>query len=1192
MLNEKKRNVQKILICIVFIVILIGTLYSVSNVKSDSIFENTRLELAYNKEQFIYLSDINYEEGSSAGWGSITLDKNSDGELLSLIKDGKRTYFLKGVFAHANSTLIYDVSKYSYDYFTSYIGVDASRNDAGNVKFKISTSQNGEDWTVVKSTDAFLGNSESEFISIPLENVKYLKLEANTNGVATSDHSIYGNAKLIKEGYVEEISNVDFIKELNDYDEMLKNHSVEEIISDETLSLALLQRNLVKNVGYEILQVYASGEVETKETLEWLFKNKEILKMYTTGGKPLGNYISSLKILTDLYHAHKEDINTPIYQKLMIAISLTHSNPVCFWVSGKNNSKVCSDPLRRYEVLKDLYQNQKLNTEVVDSLSVEELRWVVDNQLSDDEITWLNWFSTETKNGKTVYPNKDGYLNPYTYIAYDYKMAWNYYDEGYYELNSLCATDNKNKFFEGYSRSMSCDQKYHLDEFNVNSHSSNIPRLWVVFEEDGVCGSLAKTGANLLASYGYPTAVIGQPGHAAYLSPSKVKDESTGKFITTWGIGNSVSPWYQSEKGERFPLNWGSKANGWHSYYNVSYIILIQDAFNDFENYEDAMMILLTTDLYKEDYATLESIYRKALKEQSFHLDAWKGLVDTYNENKAKTGKDYLELAEEIVENMKNYPLAMNDLLKLIESHILDIDKIQYNNLVKDALQEVSNEASTLKTAYHPNYNVIKEMADYILGNTKSLEVATFSFDGENKNSIVLQGTFAENHSPFRFSLDNEKTWREVVDGSTIVPLTEEELNQLNETDDIYIHIIGSSNDKKNMHVIDILKASTPKNLYVNDLENKIMGDTSNMEWTVDQINWKPFSEGTPIFNSNETVYVRYHKYQNYLPGESVTLKFNEDEVNEKQKYITIDRLSVTARSTEHGGEEATKIIDGNKYTMWHSDYTASNDKEKYITLEIQNGAYLSKIEYLPRLSGENGIIKDVTILGSVDGKTWNTLVEHTNWDYNHQLKSVELEDSQYVKFVKFEVKESKGGWVSGSMINLFEDTTKELPKEEIETPKENVDSSKENENKEKEETQNQLFIDKNENEVETHQDSSVVNDSFVESSSNERASNENVTSNEKSLESKNSFTNETNIEKDTETEKEEESIKQSEDESTTSKDQKTQKKETTKKIEDKTQEETTSLEDKEEYLPWWTYFAIPIVVIPFVYGLFLYFRK
>ena len=72
------------------------------------------------KDKILYLSDITYTK-AQVGWGNVALDKTQSNTPLTLIVNGSSTVFKKGIWAHATSTLEYDISQYKdYDYFITY----------------------------------------------------------------------------------------------------------------------------------------------------------------------------------------------------------------------------------------------------------------------------------------------------------------------------------------------------------------------------------------------------------------------------------------------------------------------------------------------------------------------------------------------------------------------------------------------------------------------------------------------------------------------------------------------------------------------------------------------------------------------------------------------------------------------------------------------------------------------------------------------------------------------------------------------------------------------------------------------------------------------------------------------------------------------------------------------------------------
>ena len=126
----------------------------------------------------VYLSDISYLNDKSfaqSGY-SILLDKNQNSDVITLNVNGKAMPFLKGICAWATSEIVYDLSEYDYDYFTSYIGVDTSeQSDYYNTgaKFYIYTSVDGEYWEEKYQSDILYGWSDAPFIKI---NIKVLPM--------------------------------------------------------------------------------------------------------------------------------------------------------------------------------------------------------------------------------------------------------------------------------------------------------------------------------------------------------------------------------------------------------------------------------------------------------------------------------------------------------------------------------------------------------------------------------------------------------------------------------------------------------------------------------------------------------------------------------------------------------------------------------------------------------------------------------------------------------------------------------------------------------------------------------------------------------------------------------------------------------------------------------------------------------
>lgn len=963
----------------------------------------------------VYLSDISYVQDKSfaSSGNSILLDKNQSSDLITLNINEKETPFLKGICAWATSEIVYDLREYDFDYFTSYIGVDISEQSNyfnTGAKFYIYTSNDGEKWEEQYQSDTLYGWSNALFIKLNIKDVNYLKLVADDNSdnwwSNWYDETVFADAKLIKEDYVEDTTPVDFIKTVEEYDEKLNEQSVDQEITGE-YELTLLQREFVKNVGYNILQQFVKYSDDYYNVVSWLMNDVENLRIYIIGGEPDGGYIESLRILSQLYSTYQDDLNNEeitengtvlkdLYRRMMITLSLTHSTNCGLWAGGMTSNP--DDPnnsnaVVRYEIYKKMHQEGKLDNKIFESLNVEEMRFVMNNIIDDEEIEWLNAYTTE-KDSK----------NPYSYITYTF--GYDYSKSEYYD------PENYDKW----------NQKYNLSDYNI-TYQTGYPKLWIVFEEGGVCGALSKTGSNIWGSYGVPSTVVSQPGHAAYIYYSL---DSNGNGI--WNLYNDISGWQQSGKTEklniRMPNGWGS--GSYASQYPVSYILLAQGALNDFENYEKSEEILLLANTYQNNEEELYKIYRKALDVQPLNFDAWYGLVNLYQSDETKSDEEIYVLAQEIATTLKYYPLPMYDLLKILEP---SIESTKYNVSFNLLLTRTLTEATQATASDTIQQSAVRAVANYLLGNMDT-ELATFSFDGENAGAIVLGSRFDGVGVTWEYSLDNQQTWTQTQEHK--LQLIAQEIEKITAENDILVHIVGANYEDDNIYKIDITKGNTPTNLYNNDLENKVIGVTDIMEWRYNQDDdWTSFKDQTPDLTGNKTVMVRIGATGTYLPSDSLTYSFTEDNQSDTQKYIPIANLSVFDVSSEEPGHSAgaQNAIDGNINTMWHSNWNG-NDSDRYITIKLNEPAYLSALQYVPRQSGNNGRIKNGQVLVSMDGETWTEVATITNWANNADAKTVVFNESTKCQYIKLVATQNYGdgrNFITAAMINLFEDVTKNM---------------------------------------------------------------------------------------------------------------------------------------------------------------------
>lgn len=968
-----------------------------------------------SSKNYTYLSDISYDKDKSfaASGHSIHIDENDSNQMLTLKVNGKSQSYIKGLCAWATSEIVYDLKDYDYDYFTADLGVDISEQSNyfnTGVRFYIYTSDDGESWTEKYKSDTLYGWSEADAVKIDIKNAKYLKLTADDNSAnwwaAWYDEAVYANAKLIKEDYKEDTSDIAVIKTVDTYDKELKQNNLQEITGD--YELTLLQREFVKNVGYETLQALAKYSDEYKDTISWLMNDKETLRLYLAGGKPEGSYLNSVKVLTRLYTTYKEDLfndkttnygtkYSDLYRKMILSLSLTASGKNYFFFDGTQ----VSDPVTRYQIYKDLHmhkgQDQELiQNQVFESLTVEEMRFVMNTIIDDEEIVWLNNYVRNDKNGAT---------SPYSYIKYT--GGYDYTKDQYY------SEENYDKW----------DEKYHLSQYNI-PYPKGHPKLWIMFEEGAVCGGLSKTGSCIWGTYkGLPNTCISQPAHCAFIYYTQ---DSNGNGI--WNLGNNVSGWGKSGKTEhlntRMMNDWGS--GSYVSGYCANYILLAQAAQNEYDSYEKAEEILMLADIYKDDNEKLESIYRKALKTEKLNFDVWLGLVNLYEKDDQKTEEEYYALAKEIAETYTYYPHPMYDLLNLIKPHLTSTTystsfALLQSNTLKTAAKATDKESIQA--------SAVREVANQLLGNVDT-EIASFSFDGDHAGEIILSSRYDDTDVAWDYSLDGGTTWKEETEKHS-VKLTEKEIASITSKNDIKVHIIGADYSDDNVYTIDIQDSKgLPTGLYVNDLENQLIGNTTGLEWKyTEEDTWASYTEEQPDLSGDKTLIVRAAATGIYQADtKTTTYQFTKDGTDAVQKYISIKHLSIEKASSEQSnkGDYAQNAIDGNINTLWHTVYDGS-DQEKSITIKLDEPVYLSAFEYVPRQIGVNGRTRDGILYVSSNGEDWTEAASVTEWANNTQWKKITLQESVKIQYVKFVTTKNwgNGNYASAAMINLYEDETK-----------------------------------------------------------------------------------------------------------------------------------------------------------------------
>ena len=989
-----------------------------------------------------YLSDLT-PLSKSIGYGSLQIDQNISGDLISFKVDGQRTYFYKGLIAHATSTLVYDIGEsHNFDYFSTYLGVDASQGGKGEVKFMVYSSQDNTTWQTELEPTIKTSSDNAIFLKFSVENVRYIKIVFDSNGSNGNDHSGLGDCQLYKTGY--EYESDDTIKPVDYYNNLFSGKTTQDILQNNTLSL--MQRSFIDKIGYNNLKfafLCGENEQDNRAMLSWLYNDQTALKDFITGGSPNGgNYIKALNVLSRLYKEHKDDLSDTtalfspeedstrvkgdVYRTMMISIALTNAKDVYGWV----NSGDILDPLARYEALKYTYldSNYHLRYDIFENLCVEEMRYLMSSRINSEEIYWLNAYSTIKyleKNSEIKYPQV---YSPHSHIKYG--RDWDYAGKGYY----------KQENFEQYN------QKYMLKQFGVNLTTT--PRLWMAMEGSQICWGISYLGTNFASAYGVPSHYVRQPDHAAFLVMNR---DSNGR--TTWSIDNDIFGWTKTWLSEdtvgngnnRMLCDWGTNGSEYVKGLNGSYILLSATALDNQENYENAELVLTLKSML--DIEKHEELFRYALSFMPYHFDAWYELIKLYiSQNKADS--ELVNLAQEIAENMYYFPLPMHELLGLIETEltkrntensIIQLANVRnIDNIYLTKGTNAQNDDSAKTLIAQPN--VCEIMAKYLLGNLENEKLATFSFDGEDKNKLVFNSMYTSVR--YSYSIDGGTTWSDSLTDLTY-ELSTSELDSITSENDIYIWLDGWGTEKniEKAFKIDIIDGVKVSNLEQNDNENKFLGTFTNLEYSLNNSTWQDLQEDSE-FTGEKTVSVRVKRNKLSLAGEISTFTFT-DNTNSERNYIKMSNFELIDFSSEersNSKDYAENAVDGKLSTRWHTLWSGG-DSERYITVKLAKSTYISGIDYTPVVGAGNGTMLACSVFVSTNGEDW-TLAGSASWARNDTKKQLSFTPvfGQYIKVVGTN---TVGGFCSARLIEFFEDTTlenKQISCLQLEsTPKQNI---------------------------------------------------------------------------------------------------------------------------------------------------------
>ena len=276
--------------------------------------------------------------------------------------------------------------------------------------------------------------------------------------------------------------------------------------------------NFKLRLGEEELEEFAAKDANHKKFVDWIYNTPDAMKLYLSGGYAsagsqgdMGSYqynnpynkANELKALDVWYKiwSKYENSRDGVNLKIAIATSLEFANPVKTWLRGE-----ALEPLARYESFAKAEAEGILMSDFV-SLTVQEMRNVVNVKVTNEDIIWLRNYMKENKPNMIT---RDGIVHGYQLIKY-----------------------TGTNFETGAS------------VHGPNFYGPN-PTIKEVIKYGGVCGAMSKLSSILAQSYGVPAFPVGQPSHCAYQYLGSDHELKLGYDVSGWsscGNYNTTLPY-------------------------------------------------------------------------------------------------------------------------------------------------------------------------------------------------------------------------------------------------------------------------------------------------------------------------------------------------------------------------------------------------------------------------------------------------------------------------------------------------------------------------------------------------------------------------------------------------------------------------------------------------------------------------
>ena len=500
-------------------------------------------------------------------------------------------------------------------------------------------------------------------------NNKQLPIYVNSNIPSSSMYKLFTNANnqlsisLNHLNYNIEDSNAiaSYSKKVNDgvVGTITNNDSIVNTLNNRKAMNDVITNAFINRFGISNLQKFYNESTENANFINWVLNNDVGMSEYLQATNIGEANIDSLQIWSDIWNEYTNS-HTGFNLKLAIATAIANETTIhdCF------NGKPVGSPVERYNIFENLNSDGGM-VKGFETLNVKLLEAVVDVPITNSQIIEMR---------SLLLQNHNNLISSNSLPSTDYTINYTFNNP----YNGATIFGNWKKFY------------------GENETVAD------VFKIGGVCGAISRLGSVACRVFGQPAHQMGEPGHDAFYTYDIQNHQwysQYGETTVANATGFDVSHWSD-----------GLALNGNIVTYNALYT-----AANN-KNLIESNQYLWMANSTMSYNLKLQAI-NNAIQAQPLNVEAWLAKINLLNSNPNVTANDYINLYNQLISALKDYPEPMFDLLVKFNKHMIQVTtSTEYNNFVKDVtrvLQEAenSNDASTstqanriLKDGYMTKY--------------------------------------------------------------------------------------------------------------------------------------------------------------------------------------------------------------------------------------------------------------------------------------------------------------------------------------------------------------------------------------------------------------------------------------------------------------------------------------------------------